>query len=265
MDSYVVLRRFAVTDSAKVIRLEPETQRQVRARLARLPAVIHSLNELGQKFLASAIESFFDAADDALFDLADKARNNHDQNVFFDSMREVRVQRRNIERRFFDMLEDAFSRLAGDDGRTLPKAEAELSAEALSLVQNEDLEQLVALESTVARAMREHSPVLQAIADALSRILPSEVNEHKVPLSPLVICNAAMAQIKRLDIDIKAKLVLFKLFDRLVVSLQPELNQQMLECLEAGGIRVVMGRRRPSAEAEGDTSADALVQSSSEA
>lgn len=232
-----------MTDSAKVIRLEPETQRQVRARLARLPAVIHVLNEMGQKFLTAAMEAYFDAADDALFDLADKAQSNNEQNAFFDSMREVRVQRKSVERRFFEAIEDAFSRLAGDDTRPAAKTDAELSAEALSLVQNEDLEQLVALESTVARAMREHTVVLQGIADALSRILPVEISEQKVPLSPAVICAAAMGQIKRLDIDIKAKLVLFKLFDRLVVARQPELNQQMLECLEANGIRVSMARR----------------------
>jgi hypothetical protein len=232
-----------VTDSAKVIRLEPETQRQVRARLARLPAVIHVLNEMGQKFLTTAMEAYFDAADDALFDLADKAQSNNDQNAFFDSMREVRVQRKSVERRFFEAIEDAFSRLAGEDSRPAGKTDGELSAEALSLVQNEDLEQLVALESTVARAMREYSVVLQGVAEALSRILPVEINEQKVPLSPAVICAAAMAQIKRLDIDIKAKLVLFKLFDRLVVSRQPELNQQMLECLEANGIRVNLARK----------------------
>lgn len=246
---------FAVTDSAKVIRLEPENQRQVRARLARLPAVIHVLNEMGQKFLATAMEAYFDAADDALFDLADKAQSNNDQNAFFDSMREVRVQRKSVERRFFDAIEEAFSRLAGDDARPVGKSDGELSAEALSLVQNEDLEQLVALESTVARAMREYSVVLQGVAEALSRILPVEINEQKVPLSPAVICAAAMAQIKRLDIDIKAKLVLFKLFDRLVVARQPELNQQMLECLEANGIRVTLGRKVVG-EAAADASAD---------
>lgn len=232
-----------MTDSAKVIRLEPENQRQVRARLARLPAVIHILNEAGQKFLTAALEGYFDAADDALFDLADKAQNNNEQNAFFDSMREVRVQRRSMERRFFEMIDDAFSRLAGDD-RSGVKAEVELTPEALSLVQNEDLEQLVALEATVGRAMREHAVVMQGIAEALSRILPVEVNEQKVPLSPAVICHAAMAQIKRLDIDIKAKLVLFKLFDRLVVARLNELDQQVVECLESSGIRVVLGRKR---------------------
>lgn len=249
---------FAVTDSAKVIRLEPENQRQVRARLARLPAVIHSLNDLGQKFLASALEAYFDAADDALFDLADKAQTNNEQNAFFDSMREVRVQRKSVERRFFDMIDDAFSRLAGEDSRNAAKADGELSAEALSLVQNEDLEQLVALESTVGRAMREYSAVLHGIADALSRILPVEINEQKVPLSPAVICGSAMAQIKRLDIDIKAKLVLFKLFDRLVVSRQPELNQQMLECLEANGIRVMLSRRVASEACAADAPGAAM-------
>jgi len=232
-----------VTDSAKVIRLEPEIQRHVRARLARLPAAVHTLNEIGQKFLAEALEVYFDAADDALFDLADKAQSNQEQNAFFDSMREVRVQRKGAERRFFEMIEEAFARLVGDDARDV-KADGELSPEALSLVQNEDLEQLVALESTVARALREHNVCLQGIAEALSRILPTEVNSQKLPLGPAVICGAAMAQIKRLDIDIKAKLVLFKLFDRLVVSRQAELNEQLVTCLDRNGIRVSLVAKR---------------------
>jgi hypothetical protein len=244
-----------VTDSAKVIRLEPEIQRHVRARLARLPAAVHALNELGQKFLAAALESYFDAADDALFDLADKAQSNQEQNAFFDSMREVRVQRKSMERRFFDMIEESFARLVGEDARDVTKGDGELSPEALSLVQNEDLEQLVALESTVARAAREHSVVLQGIAEALSRILPVEVNAQKVPLGPAAICGAAMAQIKRLDIDIKAKLVLFKLFDRLVVSKLSELNEQLVACLDANGIRVSLAPRRAEV---GVSSADAF-------
>jgi hypothetical protein len=240
-----------VTDSAKVIRLEPEIQRHVRARLARLPAAVHALNELGQKFLATALEAYFDAADDALFDLADKAPSNQEQNAFFDSMREVRVQRKGMERRFFEMMEEAFARLVSDDTRDTHKADGELSAEALSLVQNEDLEQLVALESTVGRAVREHNTALQGISDALSRILPTEVSSQKMPLGPAVICGAAMAQIKRLDIDIKAKLVMFKLFDRLVVSRQAELNEQLIECLDRNGIRVSLVTKGAASPVDG--------------
>lgn len=243
-----------MTDSAKVIRLEPEIQRHVRARLARLPAAVHALNELGQKFLAAALETYFDAADDALFDLADKAQSNQEQNAFFDSMREVRVQRKGMERRFFETIDEAFARLVGDDTRDV-KADGELSAEALSLVQNEDLEQLVALESTVGRSLREHSVCVQGIAEALSRILPNEVNAQKLPLGPAVICSAAMAQIKRLDIDIKAKLVLFKLFDRLVVSRQAELNEQLVACLDRNGIRVSLVAKRTEATEGQDSSA----------
>jgi hypothetical protein len=227
-----------VTDSAKVIRLEPEIQRHVRARLARLPAAVHALNELGQKFLATALEVYFDSADDALFDLADKARSNQEQNTFFDSMREVRVQRKSMERRFLEKIEEAFGNLSDDDKREIPRSDGELSASALSLVQNEDLEQLVALESTIGRANREHQAILGAIAEALARILPTRIDIQSLPLGPAVICNAAMAQIKRLDVDIKAKLVLFKLFDRVVVGQQAALNKELVNCLERNGIVV---------------------------
>lgn len=226
-----------MTDTAKVIRLEPEVQRHVRARLARLPAGVHAFNEAGKKLLADGLVEFFDATDDALFDMADKAQSNQDQNLFFDAMREVRVQRKGIERRFFDNLEEAFARLVGEDSRDVLKDSGELSADALSLVQNDDLEQLVAYEATVTRANRNYVRQLRTATESLSSVVSVAVNEKNYPFGPQVVCVSAMGQIKRLDIDIKAKLVLFKLFDRLVVEQFGRYYKILEEALIANGIR----------------------------
>lgn len=227
-----------MTDSAKVIRLEPEVQRHVRARLARLPAGVHALNTAAKKVLTDALVNFFDAADDTLFELADTATTNSDQNLYFDSMREVRVQRRAIETRFLNTVEEAFARLVAVDERDFLKDNGELSAEALSLVQNEDLEQLVAVEAMVGRANKAFAPLLTALCSALSSVMSVQVDDRSLPFGPHVLCAAMLAQVKRLDIGIKAKLSLFELFDKVVIQCLSACYGQLLEVLKANKIRV---------------------------
>lgn len=201
----------------KVVHLEPESTRLAKARIARLPAPVHAVHEKGKFLLAELLKQFFDRVDDSLFELADKASSNSEQNIYFDSMREVRVQRRGLERRFGIEIDAAFANLA-TGAQPEPMAVDEVfSADALSLVQNDDLEQMVAIESSVNRANAEYSELVQQLSLRLDTLVPVKVFEKNNPIGPSVVATAFMTQAKRLDIDIKAKLVLFKLFDRSVM------------------------------------------------
>lgn len=57
------------------------------ARFA-LPAALVRLRDASGQSLKSVLASFFDRADDALFELADRAGSNLDQTAYFDAMRE---------------------------------------------------------------------------------------------------------------------------------------------------------------------------------
>ena len=218
----------------KVVHLEPESQRITRSRIARLPAPVHAVHEKAKHLLMQRLKVFFDKADDSLFELADKAHSNQEQNLYFDSMREVRVQRMSIEKRFSDALDDAFSvLLVGDPALERNVYEETLSADALSLVQNEDLEEMVALDSSVAKANREYGEQVQQISLRIDSLVPVKVYQKNNPIGPDVLCSAFMDQIKRLDVGIKAKLVLFKLFDNSVIGGLDEvyrsINQTLIE------------------------------------
>ena len=228
--------------SPKVVRLEPESQRLTRARLARLPAPVHAIHEKAKQLLAVRLKTFFDRADDSLFELADKAHSNQEQNLFFDSMREVRVQRRGIEKRFIQMVDEAFATLAAVDrggDESVPVLEDTfslddtLNVDALSLVNNDDLEEMVAMESTVSRANTDYGEAVQQISLRLDSLVPIKVYQKNNPIGPDVLCASFMAQAKKLDVDIKAKLVLFKLFDKVVIgdlgSLYSAINQLLID------------------------------------
>lgn len=205
--------------SPKVVHLESESHRMTRARLARLPAPVHAVHEKSQLLLAQKLKVFFDRADDSLFEMADKAHSNQEQNLFFDSMREVRVQRRGIEKRFTEALEDAFAALIASASEAATAAQADdFTVDGLSLVENDDLEEMVALDNSINRANAEFGEAVQQISLRLDSLVPIKVYQKNNPVGPDLLCQTIMTQVKKLDVGIKAKLILFKLFDKVVIA-----------------------------------------------
>lgn len=204
--------------SPKVVHLESENHRMTRARLARLPAPVHAVHEKAQLLLAQKLKVFFDRADDSLFEMADKAHTNQEQNLFFDSMREVRVQRRGIEKRFGESLEGAFAALLTGESTDDTQTSDDFTVDGLSLVDNDDLEEMVALDSSVNRANAEFGEAVQHISLRLDSLVPVKVYQKNNPVGPELLCQTIMTQVKKLDIEIKAKLILFKLFDKVVLA-----------------------------------------------
>ncbi len=210
-----------VDHSAKVVHLEPDNQRILRSQLARLPAPVCAVHEKSKRLLLDLLKVYFDRADDSLFALADRAQSNVEQNLYFDSMREVRVQRRVIENRFSLSIDQAFAKLIVENERELSSDidnTDTISADSLSLVSNTDLDEIVAVDSTVAKANKSFGESIQLLSLRLDSLVPVKVFQKNNPVGPDVICEAFMAQAKLLKIEVKAKLVLFKLFDRDVVN-----------------------------------------------
>ncbi len=236
-----------MSDSAKVVRLNPEAQRAVRNRLDRLPTVGRTLHEKGRASLQEPLQRLFDEVDDALFNMADKASTNQDQNAFFEAMREIRVQRASLERRFLEAIDESFGRLM--ERNTASDSSSTLSLENLSLVMNDDLEQVVAMEAAVRRCGRDMITQLTTLCDSFNAIVAVPVDSDTVPLGPQVLASAFMGQIKPLDADIRAKLLIFKLFDRHVLSSLPSLYAELARIFAQHGIRPhspAVGRRRVS-------------------
>src|SRR5690606_3452749 len=99
------------SDQNKVVQLNPDRNAAPHVALTRLPAPMHAVRDKARQQLQGLLRELFDRADDALFELADKAGNNHEQNLYFDSMREVRIRRRAMEAAFFRSIDISFAQL----------------------------------------------------------------------------------------------------------------------------------------------------------
>jgi hypothetical protein len=203
--------------SDKVVSLSPNhgISGQVRAR-----KLLDSCQTSCQKHLKTLVQRMLDNADDALFAMADKAENNAAQTEFFDSMRIVRLHRRDIEKTFFDQIDknfDDFWNYTDDHVQTLMSND--LNVDELSLVEETDLEESLAITNLMSKVKNNFGPDINAIEQRLAAIAPHiTVNDDSNPMGPKAICEAFNIATKDLDTELKIKLVIFKLFDHQMIK-----------------------------------------------
>jgi hypothetical protein len=241
-------------DQNKVVQLNPERGAAPHVALTRLPASMHSLRDKARQQLQVMLRELFDRADDALFELADKAGNNHEQNLYFESMREVRIRRRAMEAAFFRSIDVSFAQLLDPYAyRDKNTEEREISLDELSLVKNDELEEMVATEGMINKANDQFAEAIQHLTLRIDHLVPVKVYQKNNPLGADVICNAFTEAAKLARIDVKAKLVLFKMFDNLVVaklgSFFSALNQLLIEANILPSLKGATVAKKPASSA----------------
>ena len=97
---------------AKVVHLNKAAPEQSPASPAgRLPVALIQVRDKAAQQLKQALQALFDNADDTLFEMADRASSNAEQNAFFEAMRDLRLKRKSIERGFLQKVFESFATL----------------------------------------------------------------------------------------------------------------------------------------------------------
>lgn len=248
------------SDPKKVVHLNVERNSAASSQvaLARLPAAMHTLRDKARQQLQLFLRELFDKVDDAMFELADKANNNHDQNIFFDSMREVRIRRRAMESAFFRSIDIGFAQLLDPTAYRDEQqfSEKSVSLDDLSLVKNDELEEMVAVDGMVNKANEQFAEPIQHLTLRIDHLVPTKVYQKNNPLGVDVICNAFTDSTKVLNVDVKAKLVLFKLFDNIVMTklgkLFDVLNQTLIDANILPSLKQDVRVKKPSTSSTAD-------------
>jgi hypothetical protein len=193
--------------------------------------------------LKSVLASFLDSADDALFELADRAGSNVDQAAYFDAMRELRLCRKATVVTVLQYVSQAFN----DIGRFQPRPSAgsldEVDQDSLSLLDHSQVEQQLAIDSLISKMRSRYAEPIQLLTLRVGHLVPDvQLTDGQMPLSPEVICGGVAVACEELDIDIRAKLVVLKLFDRLLVDTLGEFYKEANRTLIAEGVLPDMKR-----------------------
>ncbi len=207
-----------------------DTQRRLTtARLISVSA------DHARQFFQGTFQQLFDGIDDAFFDLANHAHSNNEQNVFFEAMREARLKRRQIEQSFLARVRSLFEHpvVLGDISR---EKQTPTDEPALSLVDHADLEEEVAMTSLATKIRANHAGELLAFQARFTWLVregkPIQDDARYNPLEPRLLCDAFVDACAILDMHIRERLIVYKQFDKCVMShlghLLDDLNQRLI-------------------------------------
>ncbi len=203
------------------------------APTAQLPPALAALQEKCELFLSERLTSLLDDVDDTLFELADEASSAKEQHLYFDSMREIRVHRVQVEKNFVSALRNNFS----SELQSVARAPGDRGRAKLKLLESEALEELVAIEGMAKKAERRHLQELWQLCTAWQHSVGGDaIAASDLPMGPAKIAKALGDSCRDLNIDIKARLVLFKMFDTKIVARFDELFAVLVPVLESQGL-----------------------------
>ncbi|MBS0194473.1 MAG: DUF1631 family protein [Proteobacteria bacterium] len=185
--------------------------------------------------LREPLVAMFDALDDALFDLGERAHSGEVQQRHFDALRECRKQRNAVQEQFLAALGTVHAKKsaqAAPDGR-------------LALVDPDDLEVELAIDAMVARLGQRLAHVLHALDQRMAVVLGEpNVDLQGHPLGLASLCGAFQMAAESLDIDLQARLILYKLFERHVLGALEPAYAEINVRLAAAGVLPMLGHGR---------------------
>ncbi|MGM3386219.1 DUF1631 domain-containing protein [Stutzerimonas stutzeri] len=219
---------------AKVVHLKAAPEQKPTSPAGRLPVALISVRDKAAQQLRLALQTLFDNADDSLFEIADRATSNAEQNAFFEAMRELRMKRRSIERGFLQQIFESFSRL--NQYEIGKPAESEASFESLALVQNDELEESVAVDTMVTKVMNRATQPLSHLTTRMNALVSRKLEDKSNPLGPEQLCEFFLEACRCLSVDIKVKLIILKLFERYVLTDLDQLYAESNQTLVVAGV-----------------------------
>lgn len=198
----------------------------------RFSDLVQACRKLVMNRLAEHLSGVFGQVDDTLFECAEKAENNKVQTLFFDSMREIRRQRPQIERSYHQTIANNFSDFL--DGKLQNQTQAELDPEQLALVQNEDYEETLQVTNMVSRVKARCTQPLFALDQRLALLNNGQkLGEDSNPFGPQAIAQAFRDALAPCPFPLQIKTILYMLFDKHVMqsldSLYGALNQRLID------------------------------------
>jgi len=215
--------------SAIIHKFNSSTKSSSQAAKSNLKTLISQIAGCLNEELSELIGRLFDGADDMLFQLAENADSNEDQNEYFDTMRMLRVERKTIGQNFAANLKSHLQATQNNQGQSTDIAEDELS-----LVDQDEMEELVAVSAMHSKAMSMYGEAvghLEARIEFLS--LKSPGLFAKDALAPKNICESFKDALTDIELSTNNKLVLYKLFDQeVILQLEPlykKLNQLFID------------------------------------
>ncbi len=180
----------------------------------------------------TAFKTFLHTVHDRLIDYSQKPTEGDKGFEFLHARSQISARHNEISRIFLRTLDEAFDRFAeqeqkGSSGAVDAGSPAGKKAGNISLMDDADVEEDLALSSIRKRAEVENTEWLWALGRRMTMLSSRQVNEElQLPLAPGSFCQAIKKAMAVATIPLQAKLVIYKLFDRQFIPGLSDLYQQ---------------------------------------
>lgn len=211
------------------------TELATHSPLTRLPVILSQVHDKAAQQLKQQLQVLFDNADKALFEMADKARSNVEQSLFFEAMRDLRLKRKNIERGFLNRLFDAFIALTQPSANEPTLLGKGLSPNGFSLLGN-DFARAEAVNSMVSKVLNRDHLALCHLSTRFNSLSWKGLDEQSNPLGPAMLCEYFLQAERDQGVDIKVKLITLQLFEHYLLRHTGQLYADANQLLIATGV-----------------------------
>ena len=167
-----------------------------------------------------------------VLELAEAAKSNKDQVALYETQNLLAAVQQAAEQEFCQHLANGYVKFKNKSLNTLT-GEERFSGDILSLVEHSDLEETIAITSITHRADNFFAEQLWALQQRLALLNDGEkIEERTNPASPVQFCEALRKVLSNIEVDVKTKIIGYKVFDQEVIgqldSLYIELNDYLV-------------------------------------
>lgn len=202
-------------------------------------SMLFELCSHAQQRLALLLQRMFDQLDDVLFELADQSSNYAQQNLYFESMRDIRIKRRSIEQTLAQSVEGYFHTLVDHTAPyDLTQKQTELLAKQdehsqLASTHTEvqldnafdNVDDRLIIDAMIGKALTCYPLPLAQLTARLDTLTPYKLESRQNPIGPHLITQAFFFSSRHLKISAKAKSIYFTAFDRCVLDSLGDVTQ----------------------------------------
>lgn len=203
-------------------------------------SILTLLAESSADMAGDLIEQFFSSTDDLFYELSDRASTNNEENFYFEAMRAIRVSRKSVEKAFIASIKDSFFKIPELRQESEPQDDSELS-----IVQRDELEIELAQKNMADRTRDTYKQELFDLVARFNALLSNlDIDDRNNPLDPIQLSRSFVAaSMQHLQLDIKARLIFYKLFEKHFLKQLGHLYADANKLLIDEGILPKVGRQ----------------------
>ena len=209
--------------------------------------ILNSARELVFKWVKVQLSNYIDTVEQRLFNLADNAANNEAQTGYYQARDEIKHHQDAIRPLYLKHLQQAFNNYRDNKATTTDFTTDPLQHQAsgtapvledkLSLVDNDTLEEQLAVVSMSRKVNADCSEALYALNQRLSVLRGgTKMNEQGNPVAPGVFGEALHIAIADLHLDNRARLIVYKVFETAFMARLNKLYDLLNHHCESNGV-----------------------------